>query len=40
MELTAVITLIIVAGLVWGGLAFFLTRALKYEKIKRANGEK
>ena len=40
MEASAVITMIAVLGLVWGGLAFFLTRAMKYEKIKRTNGEK
>ncbi len=40
MEASAVITIIAVLGLVWGGLAFFLTRAMKYEKIKRTNGEK
>ena len=40
METSAVITLVVVAGLVWGGLAFFLTRAMKYEKIKKTNGEK
>lgn len=40
MEVSAVITLVVVAGLVWGGLAFFLTRAMKYEKIKRTDGEK
>jgi hypothetical protein len=40
MELSAIVTMVAVIGLVWGGLAFFLTRAMKYEKIKRANGEK
>ena len=40
MSLFAIITMIIVLGLVWGGLVFFLTRAMKYEKIKRENGEK
>ncbi len=40
MEASGVITLIMVLGLVWGGLAFFLLRAMKYEKIKKANGEK
>jgi len=40
MDASAVITLAAVIGLVWGGLAFFLTRAMKYEKIKRTNGEK
>ncbi len=40
MEPSAIITLAAVLGLVWGGLAFFLTRAMKYEKIKKTNGEK
>ncbi len=40
MEVSGIITLVVVIGLVWGGLAFFLSRAMKYEKIKKANGEK
>jgi uncharacterized integral membrane protein len=40
MELPAIITVIAILGLVWGGLAFFLTRAMKYEKMKRENGKK
>jgi len=40
MELSAIITMILVLGLVWGGLTFFLTCAMKYEKMKKANGEK
>ncbi len=40
MEVSGIITLVVVIGLVWGGLAFFLSRAVKYEKIKKANGEK
>ncbi len=40
MEISGIITMIAVLGLIWGGLTFFLTRAMKYEKIKRANGEK
>ena len=31
--------MIIVIGLVWGGLGFFLLRAIKYEKIKSENGK-
>jgi hypothetical protein len=40
MSLFAIITMVVVLGLVWGGMVFFLTRAMKYEKIKRKNGEK
>ena len=40
MEISAVVTMIFVIGVVWGGLAFFLARAIKYEKVKRNNGEK
>jgi len=40
MENSAVITMVIVIGIVWGGLTFFLTRAVKYEKQKKADGEK
>ena len=40
MELSAIVTMIVVLGLVWGGLTFFLLRAMKYEKLKKANGEK
>jgi hypothetical protein len=39
MEISAVITMVLVIGLVWGGLTFFLTRAVKYEKMKKKNGE-
>jgi hypothetical protein len=31
--------MIFVAGIVWGGLLFFITRAIKYENIKQKNGE-
>ena len=37
MNLSTIITMIIVIGLVWGGLGFFLLRAIKYEKIKSEN---
>ncbi len=40
MAISAVITMVIVVGLVWGGLAFFLSRAMKYEKLKKTYGEK
>ena len=39
MEISSIITMIIVLGIVWGGLAFFLIRAIKYEKVKIKNGE-
>ena len=39
MELSGIITMIVVLGIVWGGLTFFLSRAVKYEKFKRKNGE-
>lgn len=39
MELSGIITMIVVLGIVWGGLSFFLSRAVKYEKLKRKNGE-
>ena len=35
-----IITMVLVLGIVWGGLAFFLMRAIKYEKIKFKNGKK
>ena len=39
MTVSAIITLIIVLGIVWGGLIFFISSALKYEKDKLKNGE-
>ena len=39
MNALTIITAVIVIGIVWGGLTFFLSRALKYEKIKMQNGE-
>ena len=39
MELSTIITMIFVNGIVWGGLAFFLSRAIKYEKEKSVDGE-
>jgi hypothetical protein len=39
MNIYSIITAVIVIGIVWGGFAFFLSRALKYEKMKMQNGE-
>jgi hypothetical protein len=36
--MVTVITAFIVLSIVWGGLAFFLTKAFKYEKLKEKNG--
>lgn len=38
MNIFTIITGVIVIGIVWGGLTFFLTKALKYEKMKMKNG--
>ncbi len=40
MEISTIITMVLVLGIVWGGLTFFLMRAIKYEKVKFKNGEK
>ena len=40
MNIFAIITAVIVVGIVWGGVTFFLSRAMKYEKLKEENGEK
>jgi hypothetical protein len=39
MNLPAVITMIVVIGVVWGGVSYFILRAFKYEKEKIKNGE-
>ena len=39
MKIITIITMIIVLGTVWGGLSFFLSRAIKYEKLKEKNGK-
>jgi uncharacterized membrane-anchored protein len=39
MSLITILTALIVAGVVWGGFAFFLSRAFKYEKLKKDNGK-
>jgi hypothetical protein len=40
MNIFTIITAVIVVGIVWGGVTFFLSRAMKYEKLKEENGEK
>lgn len=40
MNIFTIITAVIVLGVVWGGLVFFISRAVKYEKLKTQNGEK
>jgi hypothetical protein len=40
MNLLSILTMVIVLGIVWGGLAVFLLKAVKYEKLKDTNGEK
>ena len=39
MNLFTIITAIVVIGIVWGGVSFFLSRALKYEKMKQRDGK-
>jgi hypothetical protein len=40
MNIFTILTAVIVVGVVWGGVIFFLSRAMKYEKLKENNGEK
>ncbi len=39
MTLSAIITMIIVLGIVCGGLSIFIFKAIKYEKLKSKNGK-
>ena len=39
MYFFTIITAVLVIGIVWGGLTIFLSRALKYEKLKMKNGK-
>lgn len=39
MDASTIITMIIVLGIVWGGLSFFLFKAFKYEKLKSQDGK-
>lgn len=39
MNFSAIATAVVVLGLVWGGLIYFLIKAFSYERLKR-NGER
>lgn len=39
MKLETIITAILVIGIVWGGVSFFLSQAIKFEKNKKDNEE-
>ena len=39
MNFITIITMILVLGTVWGGVTFFLIKAIKYEKLKGKNGQ-
>jgi hypothetical protein len=34
MDFITILSMIVVVGIVWGGMATFLTKAMKYEKLK------
>lgn len=34
MNLETILTAVLVVGIVWGGVVFFLSRAIKYERTK------
>lgn len=38
MEITAIIMMILILGLLWGGFAFALRLAYKKEMLKKMNG--
>ena len=39
MEISTIITMILVLGIVWGGLTMLLLRAINFEKLKSQDGE-
>ncbi len=39
MNAFTILTAVIVIGIVWGGLLFFISKAFKHEKMKKKNGE-
>ena len=39
MEVSTIITAIVVLSIVWGGLAILLLRAINYEKLKSIDGK-
>ena len=38
MEIKGIVTFIVVGGIVWGGFIYFLLKAIKFERVKKANG--
>lgn len=40
MDIFMILNMVFVLGIVWGGLTYFLLRAVKYEKLKQTNGKK
>ena len=40
MSIYSILTMVIVLGIVWGGVIFFISRAFKYEKLKKPDGKK
>lgn len=34
MELSGILSMIFIGGIVWGGFIIFLIKAIKYEKVK------
>lgn len=38
MKIETILTTVIVLGVVWGGLIYFIRKALFYEKKKSVNG--
>lgn len=39
MNLLTIITAVIIIGLIWGGFVFFISRAVKFEKMKKENAQ-
>ncbi len=39
MELSTILTMIFVLGIVWGGVVYFIYKATVYEKLKKNNGK-
>lgn len=38
MNTITILTIILIPGIIWGGLIYFLTLAIKKEKRKKLNG--
>jgi len=39
MKIETIVTAIFVIGIVWGGVSYFLLRAIKFEKSKNSDQE-